>query len=137
MNFKEKGMSLIELMIVVAIIGIIGMVAFPSYLANVRETRKSDGIAMINKVMQAQERFFINNLTYTENLQNLGFAGPNNISSEEGHYLVSATECGDGIAVCVNITTDAQGAQDTGVPADDNLGLNSQGTKAGIWPNDY
>lgn len=137
MSPKEKGMSLIELMIVVAIIAIIGMVAFPSYMNNIRETRKSDGISMINKVMQAQERFFVNNLTYTEDLTDLGFASATNVSSEEGHYLVTAEDCDTGINVCVNIATDAQGSQDTGVAAEDNLGVNSQGTKTGKWPGDH
>lgn len=136
MKQHQKGMSLLELIIVVAIIGILGMVAYPSYLDSVRETRKTDGISMINKVMQAQERFFVNNLTYTEDLTDLGFASADNVSSEEGHYLVSAEDCDAGINVCVNITTDAQGSQDTGTPAEDDLELNSQGTKAGKWPND-
>jgi len=134
MNPKEKGFSLIELMIVVAIIGIIGMIAYPSYMDTVRDTRKSDGISMVNKVMQAQERFFVNNLTYTEDLTDLGFASATNVPSEEGHYLVTAEDCDTGINVCVNITTDAQGSQDTGEPAEDDLGLNSQGTKSGKWP---
>lgn len=136
MSHKEKGMSLIELIIVVAIIAILGVVAYPSYMDSVRETRKTDGISMINKVMQAQERFFVNNLTYTDDLTDLGFASADNVSSEEGHYLVSAEDCDAGINVCVNITTDAQGSQDTGTPAEDDLELNSQGTKAGKWPND-
>jgi len=134
MSPKEKGFSLIELMIVVAIIAIIAMVAFPSYMNTIRDARKSDGISMINKVMQAQERYFVNNLTYTADLTDLGFASIANVPSEEGYYLVTAGGCGAGINVCVSITTDAQGSQDTAVPADDNLGLNSQGTKSGKWP---
>ena len=137
MNNKQWGMSLIELMIVVAIIAIISMVAYPSYLDHVRKTRTTDGIAMINKVMQAQERFFVNTLTYTINLTDLGFGAANNLPSEEGSYLITAVACGGGIDECVNITADAQGPQDTGTPADDNLSLNSQGTKTGKWPNDY
>jgi type IV pilus assembly protein PilE len=137
MNNRNNGMSLMELMIVVAIIGIIGAVAYPSYMATVIKTRKTDAIAMINKVMQAQERFFVNNLTYTTALKDdLGFAA-DNLPSEEGAYLISAAACGGGIDECVNITADAQGPQDTGTPADDNLELNSQGTKAGKWPNDH
>ena len=66
----------------------------------------------------------------------LGFSAANNVPSEEGHYLVSAEACDVGINVCVNIATDAQGSQDTGTPAEDDLELNSQGTKAGKWPND-
>ena len=137
MNNKQRGMSLLELMIVMAIIGILGAIVYPSYMATVVKTRKSDGISMIHKVMQAQERFFVNNLTYTLNLQSdLGFAVNANLPSEEGAYLISATACGDGIAECVNITAVAQGSQNTDEPDSiDNLGLISQGTKtSGKWP---
>lgn len=133
MNNKQRGMTLIELMIVIAIVAIIGMVAFPSYLASIKKTRTTDGVAMIHKVMQAQERFFVNTLSYTADLTALGFGAANNLPSEEGFYLVSAVACGGDIAVCVNITAVAQGAQDT----EGNLSLNNQGTKTGKWPNDY
>ena len=136
MKIKHKGMSLIELMIVVAIISILGAVVYPAYMDSVIKTRKGDGVAMINKVMQAQERFFVNNLTYTTDLTALGFAG-SSIPSDEGAYLISVAECGSGIAQCVNITAVAQGSQDTDEPDSvDNLELNSQGTKTGKWPDD-
>lgn len=137
MKTKQSGFTLIELMIVVAVIAILAGVAYPSYLEQVRKTKKSDAMAIINKVMQAQERFFINNLTYTADLTDLGFSTADNVPSEKGYYLVSAAACGGGLAACVNITTDAQGGQDTGTPAEDNLGQNNLGTKTGKWPNDH
>lgn len=138
MRTQQRGMSLIELMIVVAIISILGAVVYPSYMDSVIKTRKGDGVAMINKVMQAQERFFVNGLTYTANLTDLGFGADSNLPSDEGAYLISAAACGGfTIAQCVNITAVAQGSQDTDEPDSvDNLGLNSQGTKTGKWPND-
>ena len=137
MIVKQQGMSLIELMIVIAIIGIISAVAYPSYQEHMIKTRKSDGLAIINKVMQAQERFFVNNLTYTANLTLLGFPSATNVPSEKGYYLVSAAACAGGLTACVNITTVAQGTQNTGIPAEDNLGQDSLGTKTGKWPNDH
>lgn len=138
MKTFQRGMSLIELVIVVGIIAILGAIVYPSYMDSVVKTRKTDGIAMMTKVMQAQERFFVNSLTYTTNLTQLGFGSAANLPSEEGYYLISAVACGDGITSCVNITAVAQGSQNTAA-ADtvDNLGLNSQGTKTGKWPTDY
>ena len=137
MKMKYQGFSLIELIIVVLIIGILGALAYPSYQEYARETKKTDGITMINKIMQAQERYFVNTLTYTDDLTDLGFATASDVPSEEGYYLISAETCGDGLNECVNITSDAQGSQDTGNPAEDDLELNSQGTKTGKWPNDH
>lgn len=137
MKIKQWGFSLIEIMIVMAIIGILFVVAYPSYQQHAIETRKADGLSIISKVMQAQETFYINNLTYTINLTQLGFANANNLPSDEGYYLVTAAPCAGNIAICVNIVATAQGAQITGTPADDNLGLNSRGVKTGKWPNDH
>ena len=134
MKKYQRGMSLIELVIVIAIIGILVATAYPSYREHIIKTRKTDAVALINKVIQAQERYFVNTLTYTTDLTVLGFSSASDFPSDEGHYLVSAEACGGGIAECVNITADAQASQNTGTPADDNL--NSQGTKAGKWPND-
>jgi len=137
MNTKQCGLTLIEIVVVMAIIGILLGVAFPSYQQHMIETRKSDGLLIINRVMQAQENFYINRLTYTQDLTQLGFANANNQPSEKGYYTVSAVPCNGDIAICVDITTTAQGVQVTGVPADDNLSLNSQGVKGGKWPNDH
>lgn len=137
MKIKQRGFSLIEVMIVMAIIGVLFAVAYPSYQQHMIETRKADGLSIINKVIQAQERFYVNRLTYTIDLTELGFASANNLPSEERYYLVTAAPCGGDIATCVNIVATAQGAQITGNPADDNLGLNSQGTKTGKWPSDH
>lgn len=131
MKQRIEGFSLIELMIVVAIIALLAMVAYPSYMETVRETRRTEGIALINKVMQAQERHFINNLTYTTDLTDLGMAVATNLPSENGHYQISAAACAGGLPTdeCINIVATAQGGQ----AVEGNLGLSSRGEKTGNW----
>ena len=51
MKQRIEGFSLIELMIVVAIIALLAMVAYPSYMETVRETRRTEGIALINNCL--------------------------------------------------------------------------------------
>lgn len=128
---RIEGFSLIELMIVVAIIALLAMVAYPSYMETVRETRRTEGIALINKVMQAQERHFINNLTYTTDLTDLGMAVATNLPSENGHYQISAAACAGGLPIdeCINVVATAQGSQ----AVEGNLGLTSRGEKTGSW----
>lgn len=125
----SKGFTLIEVMIVVAIISIIAAIAMPSYQNSVRKSRRSDGMALINQIMQAQERYFVNNMTYTTDLTDLGFSSASGVASAEEHYKVTATACGGGIDQCVNLKATGQKDQSE----DGDLELNSQGKRAGSW----
>ena len=96
MRNKQTGITLIELMIVVATVGILASIAYPTYRDQMIKTRRSDGHALLMQVMNAQERFFTNYGTYTTSITGaeptgLGFTDTN---SDEGYYTVSAAACG-------------------------------------------
>ncbi len=129
MKNQNNGFTLMELMIVVAILGILAAIAYPSFIEQIRETRRTEAIVLTTKIMQAQERHFINHLTYTTDLTNLGFSKKEKLPSENGHYLLSAEACGGSIAVCVNIVSTAQGGQ----AADGDIEYNSRGESVGHW----
>src|SRR3990167_9475228 len=65
---QQRGFTLIELMIVIAIIGILAAIAYPSYQEYQLKSGRSDGHAKLMQVMQAQERFYSQNQSYTDNL---------------------------------------------------------------------
>jgi len=63
-----QGFTLIELMVAVAILGIIVAVAFPSFKSAIVKGRRADAFAAIAAIQQAQERWRANQSTYSTSL---------------------------------------------------------------------
>ena len=130
---QQGGFSLIELLVTVGILGILFSIAIPQYSKYSSRANRTDGLAILNEILQAQERFAADSGTYTDDLTDMGYAAAP--ASADGHYLISASTCGGGVtlAECVLLTATAQGAQqddENGNGGD--LSINSRGTKVGF-----
>lgn len=113
---KMKGFSLIELTVVIAIIGILFSIALPRYQIYSLRANRTDAFAILNEIMQAQERFAADNGKYTINLTELGYLAsqPSTKDADDKYnYLVTAEVCEAGvdIAVCVLLEAAAQSSQ--------------------------
>jgi len=70
---NKKGFTLIELMIVVAIIGILAAVAIPSYLRFQAKSRQAEAKANLGAIYTAIEGFRVEYGTYTTDLSVMGW----------------------------------------------------------------
>lgn len=55
----KAGFTLIELLVVVLIIGILAAMAWPQYLKAVERSRMAEAVNMINILVQAQQRKYM------------------------------------------------------------------------------
>ena len=76
---KPGGFTLIELMIVVAIVAILTSVAYPSYLDHVKKGNRAQAQALLLDIAQRQQNYLMINREYAPGLSYLGFADENGL----------------------------------------------------------
>lgn len=121
---RSRGFTLIELMITVAVIGILAAIAIPSYQSYVREARRSEGTSGLLEMQSLQERWRLNNTTYGTAV-NLATVGALPTSTYYGFAVTANT------ATAFTLTATAQSSQtsDTGCTS---LTINQAGARTPI-----
>ena len=120
---EQQGFTLIELMIVIAVIGILAAIALPNYQSYLTKSARSAAQAQMMDIANRQQQFLLANRSYVNKaaLEASGFSLDEKISSRYRYDIV----VGAGAVPSFTITFTAIGAQ----VSDGDLTLTSDGTK--------
>ncbi|HFB8143653.1 TPA: pilin, partial [Neisseria gonorrhoeae] len=109
MNTLQKGFTLIELMIVIAIVGILAAVALPAYQDYTARAQVSEAILLAEGQKSAVTEYYPNHGTWPENNTSAGVANPTDI---KGKY-VKEVEVKNGVVTATmnssNVNKEIQG----------------------------
>ena len=138
---KQHGVTFLELLIVVVIIGILAAFAYPSYTQYVVDTKRTAASSILFQVADRQQQSFMDNKTYTADMTDLGFTAnplvigddgrPLTASDSESVYTVALSNVGVTTYTITATPLHGQLARDTECGA---MTLNQAGTKGAVGP---
>jgi type IV pilus assembly protein PilE len=85
---RERGFTLIELMIVVAIVAILAAVGYPSYRDHIARGQRSQGQQMLSDIAQRQEQFLLDARRYATTMAELRASVPDGIKYDAPVFTV-------------------------------------------------
>ena len=133
---RGGGFTLIELMITVAVVAILAAIAFPSYAAYVKKSRRGDTEATLMDIAQREQQYLLDTRTYAPDVATLGASIPADVSAYYTIQICQTTApCaapGGAPPTFAIIATPIAGSPQAG---DYTLTLDSTGVKspAGVW----
>lgn len=126
---RPRGFTLIELMVVLAIVALLAAMAIPSYSRYTYRARRAEGQALLMHIANAQERYYAVQHRYGD-LVAIGYSSAVTAFSESGHYQAQVTLLdADGAGQAYRATATGQGVQ--AADACGALSIDNTGTR---WP---
>lgn len=85
---RQRGVTLLELMIVVVVLGILVSIAYPSYQQYVIKTNRSTAMSYLSELASKQEEFVLDARRYASGTTELGASVPGEVSK---YYTITVT----------------------------------------------
>lgn len=131
LKHRMHGITLIELMIVVVVVSILAAIAFPNYQEFSARAKRNEAKAALLQIATNQERFYLNNNTFTQDMTALGFSA-DPFTTDTGSYVIAVTAAdatnysatatyqfgGSEASKCLTFTVDGRGAKTSGPEGD-------------------
>lgn len=130
----HKGFSLIELLITIAIVGILAGVAYPSYTQHLLTSKRSEAKLALIEIANRQEMYYLDNHSYATNLKTQLGLNANPFITENGYYSISSNSA----KATVDFTLTATAISNQVADADCailsiNQNLGKTATSSGCW----
>jgi len=132
MRKTMRGVTLLELMIVVVIIATLTVIAYPNYRQYLARAKRTEAKAALLQIATNQERFYLQNSQFTTDMTQLGFPVAGNFLSDSESYIVNVgaasasdftatatfQDGGDEATKCLTFQIDGRGAKTSAPLAD-------------------
>ena len=127
---RAKGFTLIEMMITVAVIGILAAIAYPSYTAYIVKANRAAAQAHLMDIAQRQQQYFLDNRRYASTVGALSISTPDKVAA-----VYTITIDADNSAAPPSFVVTADGKTGTVQASEADLTINNAGVKtpAGKW----
>lgn len=112
-TIKSSGFTLIEILITVAIVGILAGIAYPSYTDYVKRSNRSEGQRELLRLANIEEQGYIDHRSYTSDMTDLGMNADPYIT-DSGNYSIDAALTNAGQGFVLTATAKKTQVTDTG-----------------------
>jgi type IV pilus assembly protein PilE len=130
----SRGVTLMELLVVIAILGIITAVAVPTYRKYLIRTQRSEAKIALLQLQTAQEKFYMQNNSFTDNVTDASPAGLGLLSTtESGKYDIDVDLSDDAQSYTATASPHANGGQEDDNECE-NFSINNLGTRGVSGP---
>lgn len=111
---STTGITLIELLIVIVLVGMLTVIAMPVYQNHSLRAQRSEARIALLRLHTAQERFYLRNGNrYTSDLTALGYILATDVPTEGGRYQLSVDPGADAIGYTARATATGRMSQDS------------------------